>query len=345
MMVHRAGTRAAAAGCLVALVGPARAGTPRNTPAAIDVDRDDAPAGRIGVGFDGGEPVDAWGVSLAGAWLERPIEIPAGAFGAGARASQPVRRRQTLAFGAAIALGDRIVLDVRLRGSHQVGERLAAAGDPAPLARFVFHDLRFGGRIRVAGNASRAAFLRAELTLPTGDDAQLAGDARWTAAWSLLGRARLPHEITVAATAGIRLHGAEVVVGDRLVGDELFGAAGIAVPLPIDPLNSLTGPVQATAELIGSYGDHVGTRAGPDPLEARLGVQLQPRQGFAVGVHAGFGLDDQIGAPAFRAVIEFGWTPQLAHRPDPVTPEPGDDSDDDSSDPDGSPTASITPPS
>ena len=347
-MVRHAGTRAAAAGCLVALVAPARADTPRNTPAAIDVDRDAAPAGRIGFGFDGGEPVDAWGVSLAGSWLEQPIDLAAGAFGPGTRASQPVRRRQTVALGAAIALGDRIVLDVRLRGSHQVGERLAAAGDPAPLAHFVFHDLRVGGRVRVAGNDDRAAFLRAEATLPTGptgDDAQFAGDARWTAAWSLIGRARLPYDLAIAATAGIRLHGAEVIVGNRLVGDELFAAAGVAVPLPIDPLRSPTGPARATLELIGSYGDHVGTRSGPDPLEARLGAIVQPWPALSIGAHAGIGLDDQIGAPAFRAILELGWTPRLPHRPEPAAPEPADDSDDDSDDPDGGSTPAPAAPS
>jgi hypothetical protein len=318
---------------LIALHAAARAETPRTTPAAIEVDRDPAPAGRAGFGFDGGEPVDAWGVSLAAGWVDRPIRLAAGALGDGAAASQPVRRRETVALGAAIALGDRIVLDARLRGAHQVGDRLIAAGDPAHLARFVLEDLRLGGRIRVAGDDQRAAFLRAELTLPIGDDDQFAGDATWTAAWSLIGRARLPFDITVAATAGIRLHGAEVIVGNRLVGDELFAAAGVAVPLPIDPLNSLTGPVQATAELIGSYGDHVGTRAGPDPLEARVGGLVQPLPALTIGVHAGIGLDEQIGAPAFRAILELAWTPRVPHRPTAAA-APADDGDDDSDDPD-----------
>ena len=230
--VGRAAAAVAALGAwLGASAAPAHADLPRDTPAAIEVDRDLAPGGRVGFGFDGGEPVDAWGASLALGWLDRPIALPAGALGGGSPASEPVRRRETLALGGALAVGDRVVVDGVLRASHQVGDRLTAAGDPARLARYALHDLRLGGRIRIVGDRDRAALLRAELTLPSGDDAQFAGDAAWTAAWSLIGRATLPRGIVVAATAGIRLHGAEVAVGDRVIGDALFAAAGGAVPL------------------------------------------------------------------------------------------------------------------
>jgi hypothetical protein len=319
---------------VLALAAPVRAEKPRDTPAAIEVDRDTAPAGRIGFGFDGGEPVDAWGVSVATRWIERPIRLGAGTFGAGAPGSDPVRRRETLALGGALAVGDSVVIDLGLRASHQVGDRLRAAGDPGTLARFVFQDLRLGGRIRVAGDRDRAALLRADVTLPTGNADQLAGDARWTAAWGLIGRATLPRDVVIAATAGIRLHGAEVAVGDRLIGDELFAAAGVAVPLP--PAGPL-GPLALTGELLGALGDHVGTLAGPSPLEARLGAIVQPLAELAIGVRLGTGLDDAIGAPRLRVAIELGWTPRAPHRsapaapaspPDTAPPAPGDDDDD-----------------
>jgi hypothetical protein len=250
----------------------AHADTPRDTPAAVEVDRDTAPAGRIGFGFDGGEPVDAWGASLAVSWLERPLELAAGSFGAGTAASRPVRRRQTLALGGALALGDSVVLDAALRASHQVGDRLRADGDPGRLARHVLHDLRIGARIRVAGDHARAALLRGDLTLPTGNADQLAGDASWTLAWSLIGRVTLAREIVAAGSVGIRLHGAEVVVGDRVIGDELRAAAGVAVPLSAAGLTGLAGKVAVSGEILGSLGDRVGGLAGPSPIEARLGV-------------------------------------------------------------------------
>lgn len=314
-------------------VRPAHADLPRDTPAAIEVDRDAAPGGRVGFGFDGGEPVDAWGASLALGWLERPIELPAGASGDGSPASRPVRRRETLALGGALAVGDRAVVDAVLRGSHQVGDRLTAGGDPDRLARYVLHDLRLGVRIRIAGDRERAALLRAELTLPTGDDAQFAGDAAWTAAWSLIGRATLPYGVVVAASAGIRLHGAEVAVGDRLVGDELLAAAGGAAPLSSLGLGGVAGRTTLTAELHASVGDRVGGASGPNPVEARLGVVVQAQPALTVGAHAGVGLDDQIGAPRFRALLELAWTPPAARpAPAPAAASPASPPDDDEPD-------------
>jgi hypothetical protein len=308
---------------------PARADMPRDTPTAIEVDRDAAPGGRVGLGFDSGEPVDAWGASLALGWLDRPIALPAGAFGGGSPASEPVRRRETLAVGAALAIGDRVVIDGVLRASHQVGDRLAAAGNPMRLARTVLHDLQLGGRIQVAGDRDRAALLRAELTLPTGDDAQFAGDAAWTLAWSLIGRATLPRDIAVAATAGIRLHGAEVAVGDRVVGDELFAAAGATVPLPALGL-AAADRVALTAELRGALGDRVGGSSGPSPAEARVGVRVQALPALTLAAHAGAGLDDQIGAPRLRVLLEAAWTPRVPYAAPAVAPPaapPDDDPD------------------
>jgi hypothetical protein len=310
---------------------PVHADLPRDTPAAIEVDRDPAPAGRVGFGFDGGEPVDAWGSSLALGWLDRPIVLPAGTFGGGSPASRPVRRRETLALGGALAVGDSVVLDAAVRGSHQVGDRLTAGGNPDRLARYVLHDLRLGGRIRIVGDADRAALLRVEVTLPSGDDAEFAGDAAWTAAWSLIGRTTLLRGVIVAATAGIRLHGAEVRVGDRLVGDELFAAAGGAVPLPALGLGGAAAHVAVTAELLGALGDHVGDASGPSPIEARLGVIVRALPGLpalAVAGHVGFGLDDQIGAPRVRAMLELAWTPR-GPEPGRAPPPPPEDDDPD----------------
>jgi hypothetical protein len=334
-MIAAAIARAVALAVALAVVlaaAPARADRPRDTPTAIDVDRDSAPAGRVGLGFDDGEPVDAWGVSLRAGWIERPIELDAGAFGGGSPASRPVRRRETLALGAALALGDRIAVDLLLRASHQVGDRLTAAGNPAPLARQVFHDVRLGGRVRIVGGRARAALVRGELTLPTGDDEQFAGDARWTLAWSLIGRATLARDIAIAGAAGIRLHGAEVAVGDRLIGDALFAAAGASVPLPALGLSGAAERVAVTAELLGALGDHVGDLAGPSPVEARLGAQIRLLPELTIGVHVGAGLGDQIGAPRFRALVEVAWAPRSARapgRPEPAPPAaPPEDPDD-----------------
>jgi hypothetical protein len=317
--------------CTVAAAShAARADRPRDTPAAIEVDRDATPAGRIGFGFDGGEPVDAWGVSVAASLVARPIELAPGAFGGGSPPTRPVRRRETVTVGGALAVGDRVVLDGALRVSHQVGDRLRAAGNPDPLARYVVHDVRLGGRIRVAGDRDRAALLRADLTLPSGNAEQFAGDASWTAAWRLIGRITLPYQVVLAGGAGIRLHGAEVAIGDRLIGDELFAAVGVAVPLTAVGLGGIAEHVALTGELAGALGDHVGMQAAPSPLEARLGLTVQPVPALAIGARIGVGLDEQIGAPSFRALIELAWTPRRARPAAPAIspPDPDDELDD-----------------
>ncbi|HET9624229.1 MAG TPA: hypothetical protein VFP84_22805 [Kofleriaceae bacterium] len=290
----------------------ARADAPRAKPAALEVDRDAAPGGRLGFGFDGGAPVETWGVSLTTSWLDRPIRLARGTFGAGTPASDPVRHRETVALGAALAVGDAVVLDAIVRGSHQVGDRLHAAGDPRDLRRAVFHDLGFGARIRVAGGAARAVFLRADFTLPSGNDLHFAGDERYTVAWSLIGRARLPADVVLAGTVGVRLHGAEVAIADRVISDELRAAAGVEVPVAaagaLGPLGAL-GALGLTGEVLAAIGDDARKLAGQAPVEARLGAIVRPQPALALGVAIGAGLDDAIGAPRWRAVATVAWTP------------------------------------
>jgi hypothetical protein len=300
-MTHGA-ARAAIAAVAVAAVAPAaRADTPRQTPSAIEVDRDVAPPGRSEFGFDGGAPVDGWGVTLGAGWLERPLTFTA----ADGAEALPVRRRQTLSIGGAIALGERAVLDARFGAAHQIGDRLRPA-EPRALDRHVPGDLRLGARVRVAGAARRAMFVRGELTLPTGDDGDFAGEASWTLAWQLAGRSVLPRGITAAAAAGIRLRGAEVVIGDRLAGDELTGALGVVVPIPpLRPLWCDAEQVKLTAELWGALGDDVGIGRGPSPAEARLGLVTRPRPSIARGVRIARGLTDEIGAPRARLSLEL----------------------------------------
>jgi hypothetical protein len=124
----------------------------------------------------------------------------------------------------------------------------------------------------------------------------------------LIGRASLPHGIVVAATAGIRLRGVEVLVADRLVGDELAGTIGVVVPIPpIARLWCTPEQLRVAAEVVGVIGDDVGAQRGPSPVEARVGVIGMPRPGWNVGVRAGVGLDDEIGAPRFRVMGTVAW--------------------------------------
>ncbi|MBS1117867.1 MAG: hypothetical protein H6Q90_95 [Deltaproteobacteria bacterium] len=298
-MILRA-SRVAVATILVGTV-TASADPPREAPTEIELDRAEPSAGRTELGFDGGAPIEGWGVTVAAGWLEHPLALPGSAGGL-----LPVRRRETGSLGGALALGTSVVVDARLAFAHQVGDRLRGQGDPRPLDRWVPGDLRIGTRLRVAGSAARAVFVRGDLTLPTGDELDFSGDPSWSLAWRLIGRATLPHGIVVAATAGIRFRGEEVIVADRLVGNEVLAATGFAVPIPpIRPLWCVADQVKLTAEISGVLGDDVGMGRGPSPAEVRLGVVTRPLPSVTLGVRAGAGLSDQIGAPRARVTLEL----------------------------------------
>jgi hypothetical protein len=164
--------------------------------------------------------------------------------------------------------------------------------------------MRLGVRLHVAGNATRAAFVRVDGSLPIGDAGDFAGDESWSLAWRLIGRVSLSH-VVLAASAGIRIRGREVLVGDKLVGDEGILAAGIVVPMPAVPPLWCEQGLALTAEVAAILGNDVGMGQGPSPVEARLGVIGRPTAELTIGVRAGAGLDDEIGAPAYRATLEL----------------------------------------
>lgn len=304
---------------LAVLAGPAMADTPLATPAAIEIDREAPPPGRAELGFDGGAPVEGWAAAVGVGYLAVPIKLRS-ADGE----SSPVRRRETLSIGAALGLGETVVLDARMPFAHQVGDRLSALGDGRALDRFVPGDLRIGGRIRVVKTEHADALVRADLVFPTGDDGDLAGEPSWALAWNLIGRFRLPAGIVVAATGGIRLRGEEVMLADKLVGDELHGGIGIAVPVPpIHPLWCVREQVKLTAEVVGIIGDQVGDASGPSPAEARLGIVTWPLETVSIGVRVGAGLGDEIGAPLWRGLIELTYHGSQRLIP-PTTPSDAD---------------------
>ena len=315
------GLAALVAVAVAGLAGAARADTPVMRPEAIELDREAPPPGRAEFGFDGGGPVGAWAAEVDLGYLDEPLALRAGPL-----VRYPVRHRETVALGGAVTVLDSLVLDARLPLAHQVGDSLIALGDQTRAARWVLGDLALGARLRVARSGPVQLFARLAATVPTGDDHAFAGEARWTGSTLLIGRAVLPAGVVVAATGGILVRGAEVQVADRTVGDALAGALGVAVPLPpVAGLWCVPDQLRVTGELAGELGDDVAHRLGAAPLEARFGVIGRPRPELAIAVRAGFGLDDQIGAPRFRATLELAWQ---APAPPPPPPRASDGDDD-----------------
>jgi hypothetical protein len=308
LAVKSQGARVCALSCALSFAaGVAHADEPVDRPGAFEVDRETPPPGQAELGFDGGAPVGPWAASVGLGYLDRPFRL---------RTSQveifPIEHRQTVALGGALSLGPSVVLDARLPLAHQVGDRMRGLGSDRPLDRWVIGDLALGLRIRVgalvsgSGRQRAHLFVRGALTLGTGDDRDYAGEARFTAAWNIIGRFTLPHGVTLAATAGVRFRGAEVIVADRLLGDELTGGIGATYALPaVRGVWCAANEVRLTAEVVGVLGNSVTETRGPSPVEARVGMISRIRPWLAVAGRVGTGLDDHIGAPRFRGMLEL----------------------------------------
>jgi hypothetical protein len=280
---------------------PAFGDEPVDRPEAFDVDRETPPIGRAELGFDAGAPITGWAVGMQIGYLDRPMRLHTTTV-----RIFPVERRETLSIGGAFALGDAFVVDARMPFSVQAGDRMQGLGDERPLDAWVPGDLGVGARLRVAKRERVQLFVRGHLTFGTGDDRDFAGEARFTAAWNLIARFTLPAGFVVAATAGVRFRRAEVLVADRLLGDELAGGIGATYELPaIRGLWCAANRVRVTAEVVGVLGDDVANQRGPSPVEGRVGMISRIRPWLAIAMRVGKGLDDQIGAPRFRAMFEL----------------------------------------
>jgi hypothetical protein len=280
--------------------GVAHADKPSLRPEAIEVDRDTTPPGQGELGFDGGAPIGDWAIGVTGGLIVHPIR-----FHTVDVKTYPVNRRETMTLGGALALGDSVILDAKLPVSHQVGQRLNDLGDQQPLDRYVPNDVTLGARAHVMTRGPVAVFVRGELALPSGDDHDFAGDVGWSVTGKAIARVAFG-DVVLAATGGVKVRSKEVIVANQIVGDELVWAAGgtIGIP-PVLPLWCEPAQLKASAEVIGVLGDRVNGMKGPSPIEARVGLIGRIRPPYVIAVRVGTHLDDQIGAPAFRATVDL----------------------------------------
>jgi hypothetical protein len=288
------------AAALASAAAVAHADDPVNRPEAFEVDREAPPPGRAELSFDSGARVGDWAFSAQLGYLDRPFRLHTTEI-----KTFPVERRETLALGGAVTIGGRLVLDARMPLAHQTGDRMQGLGDERPLDRWVPGDLGVGARVQLSETERASVFVRGAMTFGTGDDRDFAGEARFTTAWMLIGRFTLPHGFVVAATGGVRFRTAEVIVADRLVGDELFGGVGATYELPaVRGLWCKANHVRVTGELVGVLGNDVGGDRGPSPAEIRIGMISEIRPWLAVAGRLGKGIDDHIGAPRLRGMLE-----------------------------------------
>ena len=62
--------------------------------------------------------------------------------------------------------------------------------------------------------------------------------------------------------------------------------------------------VRITGELVGVLGNDVANQRGPSPVETRVGMVSEVRSWLAIAGRVGIGLNDEIGSPRFRGLLE-----------------------------------------
>jgi hypothetical protein len=191
----------------------------------------------------------------------------------------------------------------------QWGDRLQGTGlDDGSLAPVVLGDVRLYGKARLAGDPGQrgvGAAFAATLILPSGDEAQLAGEAATALEW----RVELGYRdarFAVAANGGLRLRTEEVrfLSPSRPHGNELLGGLGAEVVIPGLRLDQLS----ALGEVTVVRGDSIGgDLRGPSPGEARAGLRWRADRWSITAAAGGGFTPDEVGSPAWRASLTIAW--------------------------------------
>jgi hypothetical protein len=295
----------AAATVLVA-AAPARAQSPPpSTTTAVPADRLTPAIGPGSfVGVEGGATTPAgelsWLLSLG--LVRDPLKLTHAY--AGGVVSRPVHDQLVgqiaLEFGVwrrfAVAVGVPVVL-------YQDGARLRGLGvDESHLTATVAGDIRVRVKALLAGDAARGgwhAALQLTVTAPGGGQHDFAAsngatiEPRLVVDWQ-------GARVGLAATVGARFAG-ERTLFTTTFGDELVWGAAARLRLWARPRGALTAIVEAE----GAAGASAGTR----PVELRPALRATLRA-LTLDAGAGFGLDGDAGAPAWRvSVIARGRLP------------------------------------
>jgi hypothetical protein len=291
----------------VAAVPAAHADTPPDAPTAIDVERVQGLATGWWLGLDDPRVVGpghmAFGLTTS--VIARPIRLrdPAGA-----DLGSPVEYRTSLIAAAAYGVTDTIELDASVPIVVQSGDRLTRVGDPTELRTLTRGDLRIGGKYQVVDKDHVRVAFAADVLLPTGDQDHYAGEQSWAIHWRALAALRFGR-FGAAVSGGVRIRGEEVALApDQVAGNEVIGGAAVAYQLPgIPGVYCSWTQLRAIAELDAVLGDAMGGSNGPSPLEARVGLRGRIWRGWTLGVAAGRGLNDEVGAPRWRAMLDVSW--------------------------------------
>jgi hypothetical protein len=306
--------------------------SPTDAPAAIELERWAASATSWWAGLEDARVVGLGhlAIGLTASAIGRPVGLTSPT---GEDLGAPVARRLTMILTAAYGVTETVELDVAIPIAFQSGDRRAALGDDRALASTAGGDLRIGGKLQVVDRGALRVGFAADLVLPTGNEQHYTGEASWIVHWRALAGVQLGR-FGAAAAAGVRLRGEEVLLApEQVAGNEVVGGIALAYALP--PIGGMScdwTQLRLIAELDAVLGDTVGEVRGPSPVEARLGVRGRIWRGWTIGVVAGRGVNDEVGSPRWRGVVELSWRDQ-PRSDEPVAPRVDDVPDDDELEP------------
>jgi outer membrane protein OmpA-like peptidoglycan-associated protein len=214
----------------------------------------------------------------------------------------PVERQVVLDVGFALGLFNFAEVGVSFPVAlNQAGDSLEQIGGVGAISGAAPGDLRFVGKAKIVGGPKKdkGFFLNfnPELTLPTGSGGEFFGAQSPAAKIALNGEWK-SGKLNVGATVGPRFQ-EKVILDQVITGNELTFGLGAQAQV-IKKLALL-------AELEGSQSLEDG---GANPLEARAGAKIQLPKGLFIPIGAGFGLNQQVGAPGFRIFAGISFSPQ-----------------------------------
>jgi len=178
-------------------------------------------------------------------------------------------------------------------------------------------DMRVGGRLRLFGerNDLFALALQLDVTLPLStwarQDQSYTGERGTTMTPELLGEFRFGGGWRLTLNAGARFRVTDegrlgpAGPNQLVVSHEFTYAAGLTIPFWSDEAAGmgLTGHVELWGDnTFENFGDRESS-----PIEALLGLRLQPARGWYVGLAGATGISRGYGAPDFRGILSLAF--------------------------------------
>ena len=245
-------------------------------------------------------------IGIVGDWATRPLVVYNGD---GSLQASVVRNQATLHAGASVVLWDRlrVALDIPIQ-VYANGRRGELGGGTIilpPAHATTLGDLRFSADVRLFGTYGDivTAAAGASLWLPSGDPASYSGDP---------GVRFAPH-VLVSGDVGMFVYAGSAGVmyrdtkgfGDSSVGTEITLGASAGVRLLDRKL--VVGP-ELFGDTVVSTSDSTLTKRAT-PLEGLLGAHYLIADAIRVGAGVSTGLAHGYGAPTFRGILSAEWAP------------------------------------